>query len=172
METTNNARTGMFTTNVFNSSKVTDFEKNKIKLKKIKVNAKRTEKVLTGLFVSFTGYIFLLAIFIPYITISITSILQQYLSKWKRIFTFIQKYLYTLYSSEHSYKKRNFKFLFPGALLLVTGGTGTIIGALVMSVLTNGMNLMGIGISYQYIVRGAILILAVLFDVGVRRMQV
>ena len=133
METTNNARTGMFTTNAFNSSKVTDFEKNKIKLKKIKVNAKRTEKVLTGLFVSFTGYIFLLAIFIPYITISITSIVQQYLSKWKRIFTFIQKYLYTLYSSEHSYKKRNFKFFFPGALLLVTGGTGTIIGALVMS---------------------------------------
>ena len=172
METTNNARTGMFTTNVFNSSKVTDFEKNKIKLKKIKVNAKRTEKVLTGLFVSFTGYIFLLAIFIPYITISITSILQQYLSKWKRIFTFIQKYLYTLYSSEHSYKKRNFKFFFPGALLLVTGGTGTIIGALVMSALTNGMNLMGIGISYQYIVRGAILILAVLFDVGARRMKV
>ena len=172
METTNNARTGMFTTNVFNSSKVTDFEKNKIKLKKIKVNAKRTEKVLTGLFVSFTGYIFLLAIFIPYITISITSILQQYLSKWKRIFTFIQKYLYTLYSSEHSYKKRNFKFFFPGALLLVTGGTGTIIGALVMSALTNEMNLMGIGISYQYIVRGAILILAVLFDVGARRMKV
>lgn len=172
METTNNARTGMFTTNVFNSSKVTDFEKNKIKLKKIKVNAKRTEKVLTGLFVSFTGYIFLLAIFIPYITISITSILQQYLSKWKRIFTFKQKYLYTLYSSEHSYKKRNFKFFFPGALLLVTGGTGTIIGALVMSALTNGMNLMGIGISYQYIVRGAILILAVLFDVGARRMKV
>ena len=172
METTNNARTGMFTTNAFNSSKVTDFEKNKIKLKKIKVNAKRTEKVLTGLFVSFTGYIFLLAIFIPYITISINSILQQYLSKWKRIFTFIQKYLYTLYSSEHSYKKRNFKFFFPGALLLVTGGTGTIIGALVMSVLTNGMNLMGIGISYQYIVRGAILILAVLFDVGARRMKV
>ena len=67
METTNNARTGMFTTNVFNSSKVTDFEKNKIKLKKIKVNAKRTEKVLTGLFVSFTGYIFLLAIFIEII---------------------------------------------------------------------------------------------------------
>ena len=57
-------------------------------------------------------------------------------------------------------------------MLLVTGGTGTIIGVLVMSALTNGMNLMGIGISYQYIVRGAILILAVLFDVGARRMKV
>lgn len=50
--------------------------------------------------------------------------------------------------------------------------TGTIIGALVMSALTNGMNLMGIGISYQYIVRGAILVLAVLFDVRARRMKV
>jgi len=50
--------------------------------------------------------------------------------------------------------------------------TGTIIGALVMSALTNGMNLMGIGISYQYIVRGAILILAVLFDVRARRMKI
>lgn len=50
--------------------------------------------------------------------------------------------------------------------------TGTIIGALVMSALTNGMNLMGIDISYQYIVRGAILILAVLFDVRARRMKV
>lgn len=50
--------------------------------------------------------------------------------------------------------------------------TGTIIGALVMSALTNGMNLMGIGIAYQYIVRGAILILAVLFDVRARRMKV
>ena len=63
-------------------------------------------------------------------------------------------------------------------MLLVTGGTGTSIVknkafiALVMSALTNGMNLMGIGISYQYIVRGAILILAVLFDVGARRMKV
>lgn len=50
--------------------------------------------------------------------------------------------------------------------------TGTIIGALVMSALTNGMNLMGIGIAYQYIVRGAILILAVLFDVRARRIKV
>ncbi|MDE5899190.1 MAG: sugar ABC transporter permease [Treponemataceae bacterium] len=50
--------------------------------------------------------------------------------------------------------------------------TGTIIGALVMSALSNGMNLMNIGISYQYIVRGVVLILAVLFDVRARRMKV
>ncbi|TFZ41123.1 sugar ABC transporter permease [Soehngenia longivitae] len=46
--------------------------------------------------------------------------------------------------------------------------TGSIIGALVMASLSNGMNLMGVGISYQYIIRGAILILAVVFDVVTR----
>ena len=46
--------------------------------------------------------------------------------------------------------------------------TGSIIGALVMASLSNGMNLMGVGISYQYIIRGAILILAVVFDVMTR----
>lgn len=48
------------------------------------------------------------------------------------------------------------------------GGVGTIIGsiigALVMMSLTSGMNLMGIDISIQYIVRGAVLVLAVVFD--------
>jgi putative multiple sugar transport system permease protein len=47
--------------------------------------------------------------------------------------------------------------------------TGSIIGALVMASLTNGMNLMGVGISYQYIVRGAVLALAVIFDVYTRK---
>ena len=89
----------------------------------------------------------------------------------KNFYVYTKIFIYSLFVRTFI-KKRNFKFFFSGALLLVTGGTGTIIGALVMSVLTNGMNLMGIGISYQYIVRGAILILAVLFDVGVRRMQV
>ena len=42
--------------------------------------------------------------------------------------------------------------------------TGSIIGALVMTSLINGMNLMGVGISYQYIVRGAVLLCAVIFD--------
>lgn len=53
------------------------------------------------------------------------------------------------------------------------GGVGTVIGslvgALVMSSLTNGMNLMGIDISYQYIVRAVVLAAAVIFDVTTRR---
>ena len=46
--------------------------------------------------------------------------------------------------------------------------TGAVIGALVMASLTSGMNLMGIGISYQYIVRGLVLVAAVIFDVATR----
>jgi putative multiple sugar transport system permease protein len=46
--------------------------------------------------------------------------------------------------------------------------TGSIIGALVMLSLTSGMNLMGIGISYQYMARGAVLAAAVIFDVATR----
>jgi putative multiple sugar transport system permease protein len=53
------------------------------------------------------------------------------------------------------------------------GGVGTVIGsligALVMSSLTNGMNLMGIDISYQYIVRAFVLAAAVIFDVTTRK---
>ena len=46
--------------------------------------------------------------------------------------------------------------------------TGAIIGALVMTSLTSGMNLMGIDISYQYIVRALVLAAAVIFDVATR----
>ncbi|NMC52749.1 MAG: sugar ABC transporter permease [Chloroflexi bacterium] len=46
--------------------------------------------------------------------------------------------------------------------------TGSIIGALVMTSLTSGMNLMSIDISVQYIVRGAVLAAAVIFDVTTR----
>ncbi len=46
--------------------------------------------------------------------------------------------------------------------------TGSIIGALVMASLTSGMNLMGVGTSYQYMIRGGILLLAVVFDVMTR----
>jgi len=46
--------------------------------------------------------------------------------------------------------------------------TGAVIGALVMASLTSGMNLMGLGISYQYIIRGIVLALAVIFDVATR----
>jgi putative multiple sugar transport system permease protein len=45
---------------------------------------------------------------------------------------------------------------------------GSIVGALVMLSLTSGMNLMGIGIAYQYMVRGAVLAAAVIFDVATR----
>lgn len=45
---------------------------------------------------------------------------------------------------------------------------GSIVGAIVMMSLTNGMNLMGIDISYQYIVRAAVLAAAVIFDVATR----
>lgn len=54
----------------------------------------------------------------------------------------------------------------------VSGGIGkvtnTIIGALVIMSLTNGMNLMGVDIAYQYIVKGIIFIIAVAFDVKTR----
>lgn len=45
---------------------------------------------------------------------------------------------------------------------------GSLIGALVYMSLTSGMNLMGIDISSQYIVRGAVLAGAVIFDVATR----
>jgi len=45
---------------------------------------------------------------------------------------------------------------------------GSLIGALVMASLTNGMNLMGIDISLQYIVRAVVLAAAVIFDVATR----
>lgn len=47
--------------------------------------------------------------------------------------------------------------------------TGAIIGAIVMASLTNGMNLMGVGISYQYMIRGGVLAGAVIFDVITRK---
>lgn len=47
--------------------------------------------------------------------------------------------------------------------------TGSIIGALVMLSLTSGMNLMQIDISLQYIVRGLVLVAAVVFDVTTRQ---
>ncbi|SEO00223.1 putative multiple sugar transport system permease protein [Amphibacillus marinus] len=47
--------------------------------------------------------------------------------------------------------------------------TGAIIGAIVMASLTNGMNLLGVGISYQYMIRGGVLAGAVIFDVITRK---
>lgn len=49
--------------------------------------------------------------------------------------------------------------------------TGSIIGALVMASLTKGMDLMNVGVSYQYIIRGLVLVAAVVFDVKTRNMH-
>jgi len=55
----------------------------------------------------------------------------------------------------------------------VAGGvgkvSGSILGALVMASLTNGMNLLGWDISIQYIVRALVLAGAVIFDVATRK---
>ena len=44
-----------------------------------------------------------------------------------------------------------------------------LIGAVVMASLTSGMNLLGVGISYQYMIRGGVLAAAVIFDVMTRK---
>lgn len=49
--------------------------------------------------------------------------------------------------------------------------TGSIIGAIVMASLTKGMDLMNVGVSYQYIIRGLVLVAAVVFDVKTRNMH-
>ncbi|HET90843.1 MAG TPA: sugar ABC transporter permease [Chloroflexi bacterium] len=46
--------------------------------------------------------------------------------------------------------------------------TGSLIGAIVYMSLTSGMNLMNVDIAYQYVVRGAVLVAAVVFDVATR----
>lgn len=45
---------------------------------------------------------------------------------------------------------------------------GTLIGALILGNLSNGMNLLGIGTVYQFIVEGAVLILAVVVDLIIK----
>ena len=51
----------------------------------------------------------------------------------------------------------------------MSGGVGTIVGAVVgaflMGVLNNGMSIMGIGIDYQQVIKGLVLLAAVFFDV-------
>lgn len=55
----------------------------------------------------------------------------------------------------------------------VTGGvgrvTGAMIGGLIMAVMTNGMQLMGLDQSFQQVVKGLVLLLAVAFDVWNKR---
>ena len=49
--------------------------------------------------------------------------------------------------------------------------TGSVVGAIVYMSLRNGMNLMGVDESLQYIIRGGVLALAVIFDVATRRVK-
>src|SRR5262249_35945999 len=55
----------------------------------------------------------------------------------------------------------------------LSGGVGTMLGAmvgvLIMGTVQNAMNLMNVPTFYQYVARGAILLLAVLFDQVKRR---
>lgn len=56
-----------------------------------------------------------------------------------------------------------------------SGGTGKVIGAVVgafiMGVMNNGMSIMGIGIDYQQMIKGLVLLAAVIFDVYNKRKQ-
>jgi ribose transport system permease protein len=70
-------------------------------------------------------------------------------------------------------------FLMPAIASPVMGGTsmtggqggvgGTVIGALIMIVVTNGMNLLGISSLWQQFVTGVVVILAVWFDILMRK---
>lgn len=47
-------------------------------------------------------------------------------------------------------------------------GQGSLIGALILGNLSNGMNLLGIGTVYQFIVEGAVLVVAVVLDLTLK----
>jgi hypothetical protein len=51
----------------------------------------------------------------------------------------------------------------------MSGGSGrvvgAVIGALIMGVMNNGMSMLGIGIDYQQVIKGLVLLAAVIFDV-------
>ena len=42
---------------------------------------------------------------------------------------------------------------------------GTIIGGLIIGVLNNGLNLLNVNSFWQYVVKGAVLLIAVIFDI-------
>jgi ribose transport system permease protein len=68
--------------------------------------------------------------------------------------------------------------IFEVVIAIVLGGTalsggigtihGTVIGALFVSVLGNGLNLLGVQTFYQYLVLGTVLVLAVMLDVALK----
>ena len=51
----------------------------------------------------------------------------------------------------------------------MSGGSGRIVGAIIgafiMGVMNNGMSILGIGIDYQQVIKGLVLLAAVIFDV-------
>jgi putative multiple sugar transport system permease protein len=47
--------------------------------------------------------------------------------------------------------------------------TGAVIGAFVMGVMNNGMSILGIGIDYQQVIKGLVLLAAVSLDVYNRK---
>jgi putative multiple sugar transport system permease protein len=51
----------------------------------------------------------------------------------------------------------------------MSGGSGRIVGAVIgafiMGVMNNGMSILGIGIDYQQVIKGLVLLAAVIFDV-------
>lgn len=47
-------------------------------------------------------------------------------------------------------------------------GQGSLIGTLILGNLSNGMNLLGIGTVYQFIVEGAVLVVAVVLDLTLK----
>jgi ribose/xylose/arabinose/galactoside ABC-type transport system permease subunit len=47
--------------------------------------------------------------------------------------------------------------------------TGTLIGALIMRVLRNGLNILGVSSFLQQIIIGSVIIIAVLFDIGIKK---
>ncbi len=54
----------------------------------------------------------------------------------------------------------------------ITGGEGTLVGtflgAMIVGVLSNGLNLLGINAFYQYIIKGIVLVIAVMIDMTVK----
>ncbi len=55
----------------------------------------------------------------------------------------------------------------------INGGRGTVfgtlIGALIVGVLSNVLNMMGLVLYYQYVIKGVVLILAIVFNSAIRR---
>ena len=49
--------------------------------------------------------------------------------------------------------------------------SGMIIGAILMGIINKGMNLVGMAVNYQRVIKGLVLLLAVLFDVLSKRQK-